>query len=175
MPKEKSAYWIEVITASREYPSGISAYCRDRNISKKSYYSWFAKLKNQHPEWCQKDTGPGDREVLPLNKQSRRNFTAAQKADILREVDAAPHGEKGAIMRREGIYSPQLRKWREERAVRALEPSKRGPKISLQEKENKRLQEEVASLKKRLAQAEDIIEIQKKISQLLGISGQENS
>ncbi len=94
MQQDKSAYWVEVITAAREYPSGVSAYCRDKNISKKNHYSWFAKLKSQHPEWSQRESAPGEKEVMPGNKQNRRNFTAAQKAEILREVNAAHHGKK---------------------------------------------------------------------------------
>lgn len=172
--ENKEAYWTEVITASRGYAAGISSYCRDNNVSKKNYYSWFAKLKSAHPEWGVRIRLPGENEVVAGGRKNRRNFTAAQKASILAELDSAEHGQIGFIMRREGVYSVQIKKWREERALRQLEPAKRGPSPKPAETEEDRLRKENEALKRKLAQAENIIEIQKKISNLLGIN-QENS
>lgn len=168
--EEAEKYWIDIISDSRTYASGIAAYCRDKHISIKSYYVWFAKLKGAHPEWAIEAKQDADitREVRPKSIKTRRFFSAEEKSQILDEVDAAKHGEIGAILRREGLYSATLQKWKSERAQRSLEPRKRGPKENPEAKEIKRLNAEVAKLTRRLEQAEDIIEVQKKIASILG-------
>lgn len=117
-----------------------------------------------------------DSEVL--EKTTRRRFTAEYKLKILREVDACSEsGEVGALLRREGLYFSNLTTWREarERAERkALEPRKRGPKgkskaQSEQDKQLANMTREIRNLKRKLNQAERIIEVQKKVSELLGI------
>jgi transposase-like protein len=112
-----------------------------------------------------------DPEVIP--KAQRRQFSAETKRRILREYDAcqAP-GEKGALLRREGIYSSYITTWRRQRErgeIAGLGSKKRGAKADPQAKENARLRRENERLKKRWEQAELIIEAQKKISQILGI------
>jgi transposase-like protein len=106
----------------------------------------------------------------------RRTFTAADKLRILADVDrAAPAGGIGAVLRREGLYSSTLGEWRRLRdagAFGALTPARRGPKvddtnpltakIALLEKDNARLM-------LRLTRAEAIIDLQKKVAELLGI------
>jgi hypothetical protein len=98
------------------------------------------------------------------------------KLRILAETDrAADTGQIGAILRREGLYSSMLGDWRRQReagAIGALLPARRGPKIAepnpfaaelaLSQKDN-------ARLTLRLARAEAIIELQKKVADLLGI------
>src|SRR5256885_15532750 len=73
---------------------------------------------------------PPDPEVLP--KASRRTFSAAEKLRILNEADACTQpGQIGALLRREGLYSSHLVKWRRVRAagqLQALAPQLRGPK-----------------------------------------------
>ena len=110
--------------------------------------------------------------------RKRRSFTAKDKLRILAETDAAAtagKGEIGAILRREGVYSSVLHRWRRQResgAVKALSPANRGPKpavISTDFEENKRLRLENGQLKERLARAETIIDFQKKVSELLAI------
>ena len=120
-------------------------------------------------------TGIPDPEVVPTAR--RRRFSAEYKSRILEEADACTGpGEVGALLRREGIYSSYLSRWRRERdqgQLEALNPKKRGPKISVdkaQAKEMAKLQRENERLQARLAQAEMIIEVQKKLSQLLGLS-----
>ena len=120
-------------------------------------------------------TGIPDPEVVPTAR--RRRFSAEYKLRILEEADACTGpGEVGALLRREGIYSSYLSRWRRERdqgQLEALNPKKRGPKISVDEaqaKEMAKLQRENERLQARLAQAEMIIEVQKKLSQLLGLS-----
>ena len=115
--------------------------------------------------------GIPDPEVEP--KAQHRHFTAAYKQKILDEIDASTHpGEMGAILRREGLYSQLISKWRAQRRQHGLADSdeiQRGRKPQPQAAEVERLQREKARLQAQLDQAELIIEIQKKVSQLLGI------
>jgi transposase len=109
-------------------------------------------------------------------KAKRRRFTAEYKLRILREADAlAETGGIGEMLRREGLYTSHLSTWRRERErgeLEGLSAKKRGRKAHPDKElveENKRLAREVARLEKRLAQAETIIDVQKKVSTLLGI------
>ena len=114
-----------------------------------------------------------DPEVLSRGK--RRRFTAEYKIRILREADRSKQsGELGALLRREGLYSSHLAAWRKERdggALRDLAARKRGRKAARSEAERRveQLERENARLRKRLEQAETIIAVQKKVSELLGI------
>ena len=123
-------------------------------------------------------TGP-DRAAADPNPETvatatRRRFSAKYKLRILAESEKAAPGEVGALLRREGLYSSHLSKWRKQRdegALAGLSAKKRGRKarpvdpqarrIAQLEKENERLQ-------RRLEQAETIIDVQKKLSRLLG-------
>src|SRR4030095_6174195 len=114
-----------------------------------------------------------DPEVVP--KASRRTFSAAEKLRILNEADACTQsGQIGALLRREGLYSSHLVKWRRLRAaglIQALAPQPRGPKPPPPDpvaEELAQLRKENARLQGRLAQAELIIDVQKKVAQLLG-------
>jgi transposase-like protein len=118
--------------------------------------------------------GVPDPEVVATAR--RRHFSAEEKLRILEEADACEQGEIGALVRREGIYTSYLSRWRRERdrgQLEGLGPKKRGrasrPDKALAE-ENERLRRENKRLKERLAQAETIIEVQKKVSQLLGVT-----
>lgn len=107
----------------------------------------------------------------------RRTFAAAFKLKILREVDArqAAGEEIGSVLRREGLYSSAISEWRAARErgeLEGLEPQKRGPKPEPDRDgraEVDRLRRENERLQKRLEQAELIIEVQKKVSRLLGL------
>jgi transposase-like protein len=116
-----------------------------------------------------------DPEVLA--KAQRRQYSAEYKRRILQEYEACTGlGEKGALLRREGLYSSHLTTWRRQRErgeLEGLAPQKRGPKADPQTAELARLQRENERLHKRLEQAELIIEVQKKVSQILGISSEE--
>lgn len=108
-------------------------------------------------------------------KARRRRFSAAYKLQVLREADEATEpGAIGALLRREGLYSSHLAKWREQREAGALEglrPKKRGRKpkpVDRQAKRIAQLEREVERLHKKLEQAETIIEVQKKLSRILG-------
>jgi transposase len=107
----------------------------------------------------------------------RRTFSAKDKRRILGLTDqAAGSGEIGAILRREGVYSSTLCDWRRQRdagASDALTPVKRGPKaaaVNPLAAEVARLQKSNADLARRLARAETIIDVQKKVAALLGLT-----
>ena len=106
-------------------------------------------------------------------KAKHRRFTAEYKLRILRELDALKgSGETGALLRREGLYSSHLTTWRQQRErgeLDGLAPQKRGPKVDLQAIELARLQRENERLRERLRQAELIIDVQKKVAQMLGV------
>lgn len=104
-----------------------------------------------------------------------RRFTAEYKARILKEADQLSRGELGALLRREGLYSSHISDWRKqrERALQKwMEPQKPGPKPEepgVQADRLAQLERENQELKRRLKQAETIIEVQKKISEILSI------
>ena len=107
-------------------------------------------------------------------KAKRRRFTADYKQQILTKADAAAeHGGIGALLRREGLYSSHLTKWRRERTAsirQGLEPRKRGPKSKRNPlaDENQKLQRANERLTEQLRKAELIIDVQKKVAALLG-------
>ncbi|CCE22828.1 protein of unknown function [Methylotuvimicrobium alcaliphilum 20Z] len=110
-----------------------------------------------------------------LEKAARRTFTAEYKERILTQADACSEpGCIGKLLRTEGLYSSHLSKWRSEReqAIRAGLSKPRGRKPSDKNPlaaENARLQAEIQRLQACLTQAEAIIDVQKKLSQLLGL------
>ncbi len=114
-------------------------------------------------------------EVEVSTKASRRRFTADYKKKILDEVERCTgSGEVGALLRREGLYSSNLARWRETIArggLRALKPQKRGPKPMRDARDVKlaTLERDNVRLRKRAERAEALVELQKKVSELLGI------
>ncbi len=112
-----------------------------------------------------------DPEVRPRAKH--RHFPAEYKQRILDEAATCTEpGQLGALLRREGLYSSLLSKWRQQQAAGAragLQSKKRGPKADPQAQELARLQRENQRLQERLRKAELIIEVQKKVSLLLGV------
>ena len=121
------------------------------------------------------DRGTPDPEVV--GHAVRRRFSAAYKQRILAEVAAAAGtGAVGRILRREGLYSSTLTAWRKARSNSeraALAPKKRGPKPKAKnplQAENTQLKREKAQLQKKLHTAELMLELQKKVSQILGIT-----
>ena len=118
-----------------------------------------------------------DPEVVP--KAKRRKFPGTYKRRILEEADnCAEPGQVGALLRQEGLYSSHLSTWRQQRergALEALNPRKRGRKRKDElEREVAQLQRDNEQLQTRLEQAETIIEVQKKLSSLLGLGTDEN-
>ena len=114
---------------------------------------------------------PPDPEVP--EKARRRRFSAEYKLAILREADACTEpGQIGALLRRERLYSSHLVDWRRQRDAGALEAlaRTRGRKpTDPMQAEVERLRRANERLATRLAQAEKIIQIQGKVSELLGI------
>jgi transposase-like protein len=118
-----------------------------------------------------------DPEVVP--KAKRRKFSAEYKVRILEEADrCTERGEIGALLRREGLYSSHLSTWRRQRdrgILSGLSPKKRGRKGKDDlEKELAALRRENKRLQARLEEAEMIIDVQKKLSRLLGLATEEN-
>ena len=109
-------------------------------------------------------------------KAKRRRHCAEFKARILREAETCTQpGELGAMLRREGLYSSHLSTWRAQAKsgqLAALAAKKRGPKakmIDVRDKQIAELQRELTKATRRAERAEAIIEVQKKLSQILGI------
>ena len=113
-----------------------------------------------------------------VRKAKRRQFSARYKLRILEEAEnCAERGQLGALLRREGLYSSHLTTWRRQREkgqLEALSLKRRGPKPqdALEERLAK-LRRENERLKARLERAETIIEVQKKLSCLLGLATDE--
>lgn len=118
-------------------------------------------------------------EVVP--KARRRQFSAAYKARILEEADRCTKpGELGALQRREGLYYSSISRWRRERdagALKGLAAQKRGPSPPSDAalvRQVAQLRKSNTCLQRKLDQAELVIDVQKKLSLLLGISLQES-
>ena len=114
-----------------------------------------------------------DPEVLP--KAKRRNYTASYKLWVLEEADKCRQqpGQIGALLRREGLYSSHLTTWQRQRdagQMAGLKPQKRGRKVNAEAAEINQLRHENKRLTRQLEQAELIIEAQKKLSEILGIT-----
>jgi transposase len=128
-----------------------------------------------------KKTSPGEpagdrRDPEVLERPIRRRFSAEYKLQILQQADACDEsGQLGELLRREGLYSSHLSTWRLQRekgALDALTPKKRGRKPRQNDpliEENRRLQRVNLRLVERLRQAEVIIDVQKKVAEILGI------
>ena len=105
----------------------------------------------------------------------RRNLSNKYKLSILERVDRCEaNGDRvGEVLRKEGLYSSQLATWRRQRREGTLGAlgRKRGPKSSksAEQLENEKLRRELARVQRKLAHAEKIIDVQKKLSELMGI------
>jgi transposase-like protein len=127
-----------------------------------------------HAQEVPAGAGGGDPEVP--EKAKRRRFEAAYKLRILEEADRLTGpGELGELLRREGLYSSHLTSWRRQRdegSLAGLAPRRRGRKAKRRDplaKELDKLRRENQRLVERLRQAETIIDVQKKVSEMLGI------
>ena len=99
----------------------------------------------------------------------RRRFTTAYKLDMLRKADACiRHGELGALLRKEGLYSSHLITWRQQRAT-GLTSKKRGRKAVAVDPAMKKLEQENRRLTTQLKKAHALLDFQKKLSSLLQI------
>ena len=100
----------------------------------------------------------------------RRTFTAKYKLEILAAYDAAPDGEKGALLRREGLYSSHIDYWRRARDAGALAglAAPRGPKRRDPQAERiADLEADKQRLEQELAKARFVVDVQAKLHALL--------
>ena len=106
-------------------------------------------------------------------KVQRRQFTAVYRLRILKEADSCTkHGALGALLRREGLYSSHLVNWRRQREQGELgagRARKRGPTAKAIDPRVRPLEVENRRLQRKLARAETIITLQKKVAEILGI------
>ncbi len=116
----------------------------------------------------------GERQERPdpevPEKARRRMFTAQYKQQVLAAYEAAPDGGKGAILRREGLYSSLITEWRRARDAGALaglkQPSGR-PAADPRDAQIARLLKEKAKLEQELAKARFVADVQSKLQALL--------
>ena len=109
-------------------------------------------------------------------KATRRRFSARYKLRVLEQADGCESGEVGALLRREGLYWSNLQTWRRQRehgTLQALTPRKRGRKakpVNPLDRQLRQVQAENRKLNRKLEKFEAMLDLQKKVSQLLGIS-----
>jgi transposase-like protein len=116
------------------------------------------------------------RETEVVEKARRRGFTAEYKLRVLAEADRCTKpGEVGALLRREGLYSSLLSAWRCQRdagELSARSPKKRGPLAQMPDASARRvaeLEKQLAQAQVRLKRAEALLDLQKKVSEILGV------
>jgi transposase len=100
----------------------------------------------------------------------RRTFTAKYKLEVLTAYDAAPGGEKGAVLRREGLYSSHIVEWRRARdggALAGLTQPRGRPKRDRQQERISDLEQEKRRLEQELAKARFVVDVQAKLHALL--------
>jgi len=103
-------------------------------------------------------------------RAKRRSYSAKYKAEILAEYDRLDRDGRGALLRREGLYSSLISEWRKQASKGALEAlgrTKGRPPADPVERENARLRAEVAKLQAELATSRRVIGVQGKLSALL--------
>jgi len=120
-------------------------------------------------------------EVEVMAKATRRRFSAEYKLKILREAEACTQpGGLGALLRREGLYSSNLTTWRVQRRtgeLGGLAPKKRGPAPKAKNPlvaKVAALEREVTRQTARAERAEALVELQKKVSEILGVELKRN-
>ncbi|MGH3750326.1 MAG: transposase [Micromonosporaceae bacterium] len=107
---------------------------------------------------------------VPAKARSRR-YSASYKARILAEYEQLDKAEKGALLRREGLYSSLISAWRDQRdagARAALAKPAGRPQLDARERENAKLRKENERLAAELDKARKVIDVQGKLSALLG-------
>jgi transposase-like protein len=129
-----------------------------------------SQMEQKHQTWNgQGKVAEPDPEVVAMPKQ--RRYSREYKRRILAEAEQCQHGEVGALLRREGLYYATLSKWRQQQTEGKLDGRRDKQQEAKQAhaQEVKRLQRENARLASQLAKAEAVIEVQKKLSVLLGL------
>ena len=113
----------------------------------------------------------GERQERPdpevPEKARRRSFTAQYKLDVVAEYDGAAAGEKGAVLRREGLYSSHVTEWRRARDAGSLARPRGRPAADPRDAQIARLEKEKAKLEQELAKARFVVDVQAKLQALL--------
>ncbi len=126
-------------------------------------------VKTRQASGAMDDTTPPDPEV-PERSAGRRQFSARYKAKVLAEYDTLERSARGAMLRREGLYSSLITTWRQQRdegAQAALARTAGRPKNDPRDREIARLQREVDRLAGELDKSRRVVEIQGKLSALV--------
>lgn len=117
---------------------------------------------------------PQDPPTEVVAKATRRRFTAKYKLKILKKADACEaYGALGELLRKEGLYTSHLALWRKQRelgAIAGLAPKKRGPKPVERDERDEQIEsmrKELDALTARAERAEALLELQKKVAELL--------
>jgi transposase len=116
----------------------------------------------------------GSGSIDPAPRPARRSFTAEYKARVVAEYEAAPHGEKSAVLRREGLFHSHVKEWSKARDVGVTPVGTNGSantsttgRLSRAERETERLRAENARLTAKLAQTQAALSIMGKAHELL--------
>jgi transposase len=117
-------------------------------------------------------SGPGEQRPDPKApaRARRRRFTAQYKLEILAAYDAAADGEKGALLRREGLYSSHIverRRARDAGALAGLSAPRGRPRRDARDDRIARLEQEKQQLEQELAKARFVVEVQAKLHALV--------
>ena len=107
---------------------------------------------------------------VPERPRPPRQYPAAYKLRILEEYERLDKAGKGALLRREGLYTSLLSEWRKQRdkgALRALQQRRGRPPVDPLARENARLERENARLRDQLARQAKVLEVQGELSALL--------
>jgi transposase len=144
---------------------------------------WNKRRDTRNTSVPKKSTPMPDSQVTPdplLEKRTRRTFPAEYKLRIIQEADACKHGQLGALLRREKLYSNQLSDWRREyseNGFEGLSKSTPGPiaSKSAEQRENEKLKRQVLQLNHQLDIANDCLDIQKKVLSILDRSNSGNT
>jgi transposase len=126
------------------------------------------EAEGRETETSELDTPPADPQVKARRAYSpRRSFDGSYKCRMIAAYDACKSvSERGALLRREGLYHSRIAFWKRELAKGKLSANKKQPGVAPR---TDHLAKEIEQLKKKLAQAQAIIDLQKKVSELLGM------
>jgi len=109
-----------------------------------------------------------------LEKRTRRAHSTEYKLKIIAQADACQHGELGKMLRKEGLYSGQLKQWREELQQdggKKLSKTKPGPapKLTDEERQIEKLNAKISHLERELEISQGCVDLQKKVLQILDL------
>jgi transposase len=192
----KEKYWEKIIVAARRFPKGVTEYCRVMNVSKNNYYFWFKRLRPKHADWHDLTNRPeiplqpAPLKTLPKAPQrvenlasddrpdtevpvrtSRKKWSSTERKRVLEETDGLSGPDLAAALRREGLFVHTLNAWRTQRdLLKIATETNIKSRVNPLTSENRKLKEENAKLLKKLQKATEIIDLQKKISEVLGIA-----